>query len=222
MDVVRVMNISMLFKNEAHLMRKAVFVLIVALLFIPSAAALDFEEMSFSDGGVIVYARASAEVPWSAPFIENVTFSISVWPSSDGVAWTRISSVLVAVHSAEPDGSSFSLIASDVYDFSTFPEGGDHVNTTVTVTLAGSGIGSQSYFAVSVVGQYGNDTDTISYTASSSENFLGPFSISYSPTSPQFLFGMVVTIVFIMVIVLVMWGTSRISKRPGREALLKE
>lgn len=203
-------------------MRKAVSILIVTLLFATSVAALDFEEMSFSDDGVIVYARASAEVPWSAPFNENVTFSISVWPSSDEIAWTRISSVLVAVHSAEPDGGSFSLIASDVYEFSTLPEGGDHVNTTVTVTLSGGGIGSQSYFAISIVGQYGNATDTISYTASSPENFLGPFTISYSPTSPQFLFGMAITIVFMLVIVLVMWAVSRIRKSPGREALLKD
>jgi hypothetical protein len=128
----------------------------------------------------------------------------------------------VTVHNAELDGSSFSLIASDDYDFSTPPEGVTHVNASVAVTLTGGSIGSHSYFAVSVVGQYGNATDSFSYIASSAENLLGPFSISHSPTSPQFLFGLAMIIAFALVIVLGMLGVSRSRKRLTREALLKE
>jgi hypothetical protein len=209
-------------KIEAHLMRKAVSILLVALFLISSVAALDFEEMSFSNDGVIVYAHASADVPWEAPFTEDVTVWVSVWPTANNITWTRIASVLVTVYSAELDGSGFSLIASDDYDFSTYPEGGSHVNTSVIVTVAGSGIGSQSYFAISVIGQYGNATDSFSYTASSAEDLLGPFSISYSPTSPQFLIGLAMIFVFTLVIVLGMRGVILSRNRPKREALLKE
>jgi hypothetical protein len=214
------MNNSILFKIEAHLMRKAMPLLLVALFLVTPVAALDLEEKAFSDDGVIVYARASADVPWEAPFNEDVSVSVSVWPSIENVTWTRIASIIVIVHSG--DDSGFSVLASDDYDFSTHPEGGSHVNASASLKLTGASIGSPSYFAISVVGQYGNATDTFSYSASSSEDFLGPFSISYSPTSPQFLIGLVMVIVFALVIVLGMWGVSLSRKPPKRDALLKE
>jgi hypothetical protein len=203
-------------------MRKAMSLVLVVLFLVSPVAAADFGEMSFSDDGVAVYASASADVPWEAPFTEDVIVSISVWPSLDNLTWTRISSIVVSVQSAEADGSGFSLISSDVHEFSTDPVGTNCVNASVTVTLAGNSIGSESYFAVSVIGQYGNATDTFSYAASSPEDLLGPFTIAYSPTSPQFLFGAAMVIVFILVIVLGIWGVSRSRKRPTREALLKE
>ncbi|MHA2386621.1 MAG: hypothetical protein ACXAEE_10480 [Candidatus Thorarchaeota archaeon] len=203
-------------------MRKAISVILVALLIASPVVALDFEEMSFSDDGVMVYAGASADVPWEAPFSEDVTVWVSVWPSLDNVTWTRITSIIVTVHSAEPDGSDFSLIASDDYDFSTYPEGGNHVNSSVLVTLTSGNIGSHCFFSISVIGQYGNATDTFSFTASSAENLLGPFSISLSPTSPQFLIGLLMIIVFALVLALGIWGVRHIRESPKREALLKE
>ncbi|MHA2140015.1 MAG: hypothetical protein ACXADC_11150 [Candidatus Thorarchaeota archaeon] len=203
-------------------MRKLLPLFIMLLFIVTPAAAIDFQEMSFSDDGVTVYAHASADVPWAAPFTENATVYISVWPIVENVTWTRVESVLITVHSAELDGSGYSLIASDVYDFSTSPEGGDHVNASLTVTLTGSGTGSQSYIAVSVTGRYGNATNSNLFTATSPENLLGPFNISFSPTSPQFLFGLVVIILFTIVIALGMIGVRRSRKRPTREALLKE
>ncbi|MHA2004082.1 MAG: hypothetical protein ACW960_08250 [Candidatus Thorarchaeota archaeon] len=128
----------------------------------------------------------------------------------------------MTVHSAEPDGSDFSLIASDDYDFSTYPEGGNHVNSSVSVTLTSGNIGSYCFFSISVNGQFGNATDTFSFTASSAEDLLGPFSISLSPTSPQFLIGLLMIIVFALVLALGIWGVRHMRESPKREALLKE
>jgi hypothetical protein len=221
-SVVRVKNGSIIIKIEARLMRKLLPLFFVLLFLVNPVTAVDFEEMSFSDDGVTVYASVSADVPWDAPFSENATVLVSVWPADDNATWTRITSVLVTVHSAELDGSGYSLIASDIFDFQVHPEGGNHVNASLTVSLSASGTGSQSYFAVSVSGRYGNSTNSFLFSATSPENLLGPFSISFSPTSPQFLFGLVLIILFTIVIVLGMIGVSRSRKRPTREALLKD
>ncbi|MHA1937904.1 MAG: hypothetical protein ACW97O_06800, partial [Candidatus Thorarchaeota archaeon] len=66
-------------------MRKAMPLLLLALFLVTPVAALDLEERAFSDDGVIVYARASADVPWEAPFNEDVSVSVSVWPSIENV-----------------------------------------------------------------------------------------------------------------------------------------
>ncbi len=203
-------------------MRKLLPIFFVLLILVYPASAFDFEEMSFSDDGVTIYASGSADTPWEAPFTENATVFLSIWTNDDNATWIRITSVLVTVHAAELDGSGYSLITSDIYEFSTLPEGGDHVNTSLMVTLTGSSTGSQSYFAVSVSGNYGNATDSFSFIANSPEDLLGPFSISYSPMSPQFLFGLVVIILFTIVIILGMWGVQKSRSRPRREALLKE
>ncbi|MHA2118703.1 MAG: hypothetical protein ACW98J_07275 [Candidatus Thorarchaeota archaeon] len=212
----------MAIKIEAHLMRKAMAMLLVALFLASLVVAVDFEERLFSDDGVVVYASASADTPWESPFTKDVSVSVSVWPSIENISWTSIASILVTVHSVGGDGSGFSLIASDDYDFTTYPEGGSHVNASATFTLTGGGVGSQFYFAVSVIGQYGNATDTFSYEAHSPEDLLGPFSISYSPATPQFLIGVAMIIVFTLVIVLGMRVFSQSRKKPTREALLKE
>jgi hypothetical protein len=66
-------------------MRKAISILLGVLFFVTPVTALDFEEVSFSNDGGVVYVHASADVPWEAPFTEDATVWVSVWPTADNI-----------------------------------------------------------------------------------------------------------------------------------------
>ncbi len=190
-------------------------IIIISFLISPSLA-VDFPTSRFTENGVTIYARATADTPWNSPFTESVTLSLSVEPNDPDTISVNVTDVLLTLHSRNPTGPGFSLIDAKTRTFTTPLSGSKYINYTGDFTLSSSMTGERCYFGVTVQGVYSNTTIQREFLIASNESFIGPFLILASLATPQVYVGLLIGIfasaVIIMGIVVVKRNRS-LSKR---------
>ncbi len=202
--------------------RLAALVLVSLLMLVPFVSAAAYGPASFADGGIQVDVRILASTPWQSPFTEPVNVSLGIIPQTDGVSEVNVSQVIISVHRVESD-STFTLVAADATDFENASFTGAFANITVDTSLSGSLSGVECYFAVYVSGTFWNGTDVVNYEAASEEDFIGPFSITPSTQSAQFLVGIALMGLSALIMTAGIWGVKKSrSERRRHRPLLEE
>lgn len=200
--------------------RVAGLVLVSLLILTPSVSAVTYGPVSFVDDGIQVDVRILASTPWQSPFTEPVNVTLGIVPQADDVTQVSVSRVIVSVHRTESD-NSFTLIAAHSTDYENESFAGPVANITVDTYLSGSLSGGVCHFAVYVSGTFWNGTGTVNYEAASKENFIGPFSIAPSVSSPQSLVGIALMGLSALILTAGIWGVkkSRAERRKYRPLL---
>jgi hypothetical protein len=183
-------------------------------------SAVTFDAASYTQDAVHVSAVVQAQVPWESPFTRTINLSIAVAPQLENITSVSITEVLVSIHAEEP-GGDYLLLTSRNYVLPEPVTDEANATTSLTVELSGTGTGDVCYFGISVEGSYSNSTGTFAYSTISPEDLVGPFVISLSVASPQFLVGLGFIIFFLVITGLGVTAVRRIRSSPKRRPLLE-
>jgi hypothetical protein len=194
---------------------------ILLLITVQPATAIIFEGASYAQDGVRVTAVVQAEVPWESPFTEAVNLTLTVTPLDENVINVTISTVSFTVHAEEP-GEGYLLLASRTHNYAEPILGVSNATSSIMLEVSGSGTGEACYYGISVEGTFANSTGIFSYSTVSPENLVGPYVISLSVLSPQFLVGLGFIIFFLVITAVGVKVVRRIRKTPERRSLLDD
>ncbi|NHJ14291.1 MAG: hypothetical protein EAX95_11480 [Candidatus Thorarchaeota archaeon] len=202
-------------------MRRLLIILVLSLLFVQPTSAYAFNPASYTQNGLQIVASVEAALHWESPFNEEINISVTVISQLENITETTLSDVLVTVHSTNT-GEGYLLLASKTYSLPSPVVGSENVSTLATLSISGSGTGDVCYFGISVEGTFTNATGTYGFSTISPENLIGPFGISLSITSPQFLVGLGFIIFFLVVTAVGVTAARRTRIKPRRRPLLQE
>ncbi len=202
-------------------MRRFIPVIILLLISAQPVAGITFESASYIQNDVRVTAVVQADVPWASPFRENVNLTVTVTPQYESIINVTISVISITLHIEEP-GEGYLLAASKTHSYVDPILGVTNATSSLTLEISGSGTGEGCFFGISVEGSFTNSTGTFSYSTESPENLVGPFVISLSVLSPQFLVGLGFIIFFIVITAIGVKVARRIRTTPERRSLLDD
>jgi hypothetical protein len=195
--------------------RTAALVLLIVSSAAAHASAYDYAPAHYVSNSVSVDVRISAAQSWQSPFTELIGLVLGIVPQAPAVTQVNISQVVLSVHRLEPD-ETYILVAAASSDIGQGVFDAGVANISSQVTLSGSISGSNCYFAVLVVGSYWNGTHAAVFNSISSENLVGPFSITPSITSPQSLVGIALVGGFSLLLIAGAYGLRKARSRTRR------
>ena len=201
-------------------MKRLLPLLIALLLVAHPVSAVTFGSASYTQDDVRVSAVVQADFPWESPFTQTINLSLAVELQLENITGVSITEVLVSIHAQEPSGN-YLLLSSKNHVFLEPVTDEINATTNLSLELSGTGTGDVCYFGISVEGSYSNSTGTYAYSTLSPENLVGPFVITLSIASPQFLVGLGFIIFFLVITGVGVTAVRRMRTSPGRRPLLQ-
>ena len=202
--------------------KSAVSVALILVLLLPLASGVEYEAVEYTDGSMRVSLQISADTPWVAPFSESVSISVNVTPLASAVQEVNVSRISLIVNRLEADQSGYVLVSAENVQGSPLATGLENVSYQRNLTLSGAKYGDNCYFALLVAGSYQNGTELHYFEAASSDDLIGPFSISASIVTPQVWVGIIVLIGAFAFFACGAYGVKKARSEKKKPKLLEE
>ncbi|MBD3408299.1 MAG: hypothetical protein GF411_19405 [Candidatus Lokiarchaeota archaeon] len=199
-------------------MKRIILSVIFLTMLLTPVAAVDFGPNKHIDNetGATVRVTISADTPFVTPYTEEIEIDLSIEFNQTDITQLNISEIAVSIQKYQPNLDSYTPIGFGInaYEpeiFSTY-----FGNITDTIELSESISAVECYFAITLVGSFTNGSDVHSFEIMTSNDFLGPFTISPGSGTAEFIVGAVLILITVIVMVAGAYVVKK-SKEPVRK-----